>query len=593
MKIFSLQFRNFRGLRDLEIEMPDDKPLLITGPNGSGKSSVIHGLQWLLTGDNPTDQIRFDGLLHTDAKDGFVSIDTEDGTITRHIKPHRLTVPGLAKAKLDEAQLEVCNIARCRTRHMGLVLRPDLFLSLKGDKQRELLFDLLRIRFGKKVVEEYLVDSGLADAYKRHGGPKDFADINGAYSNFYAARTMTNRSLKEAEAKLKAEEVEQKNQTTAYPPDPAELEKVKAQIETISRQIGANEQREQQIKKLKLTIDAYPPPGKDSTSDIATMELAVNRLEYDFDRATYTSTVEHLKRLERLSVDACPSCSRPWADAEARAAEGSRLAAEIAELEANNRRYEALKKELLAARNQLQALRRAATTSEAKARMEQDLQALLSEAPIPVDVEALQALRANLKQLEDQRVWAAEWAQWQTSYAANKRRVEKLRREAQELEDLVALFGPNGLKLRVFATKCKPVEEQLNATLGLWGIEIRFSDVMELEFHRGGGTWRTVASGSHGERTLVALAFQVWLSTFTGLRIIVMDDLEALDTDNFNLLASACEDLLSTGEVDHIILAGVGLKTNDRDDPTYLIMPIKLNDSQSEIPPFMKGSTND
>ncbi len=560
MRIELIQFCNFRGLRGLAIEMPDDKPLILTGPNGSGKSSVIHGLQWLLNGENPTDQTRFDGLLHTGAKDGFVTAETEEGTITRHIKPHRITVPGLAKAKLDEAQLEICNIARCRARHIGLTLRPDLFLALKGDKQRELLFDLLRIRFGKKVVEEHLIDAGLIDAYRKHGGPNDFADINGAYSNFFAARTVANRTLKEAEARLKADEVGQKNQTTAYPPDPAELEQVKARIEAANRLIGANEQREQRIKKLRLAIATCPSSSENMTTKLATMEAAVNRLEYDFDRATYTSTVEHLKRLERLNVDACPSCNRPWEDADARAAERSRLAAEIAELETNNQRYMTLKQELLTSRRELDAFRKIVSSSESKIRMEQDLRALAAENPTPIDYDALEAARDKLKRLEDQRVWAAEWTQWQSGYAANKRRVEKLRKEAQELEDLVAFFGPNGLKLRIFAAKCKPVEEQLNATLGLWGIELRISDVMELEFHRGQGTWRTVASGSHGERTLIALALQVWLATFTGLRIIVMDDLEALDQENFNLLVSACEDLLQAGEVDHIILAGVGLQ---------------------------------
>ena len=54
MKLLRAEFQNFRLLRDLELEFstdPDRRLTVIRAANESGKTSILHGLQWVLYGD--------------------------------------------------------------------------------------------------------------------------------------------------------------------------------------------------------------------------------------------------------------------------------------------------------------------------------------------------------------------------------------------------------------------------------------------------------------------------------------------------------------------------------------------------------------
>ena len=50
IQIESVQIRELRGIRELEIE-PKRENFVISGPNGSGKSGVVDAIQFALTGE--------------------------------------------------------------------------------------------------------------------------------------------------------------------------------------------------------------------------------------------------------------------------------------------------------------------------------------------------------------------------------------------------------------------------------------------------------------------------------------------------------------------------------------------------------------
>src|SRR5688572_5564942 len=49
MKLESLHIRNFRGVKDLHLDL-QGKNFVVDGPNGSGKSGVVDAVEYVFTG---------------------------------------------------------------------------------------------------------------------------------------------------------------------------------------------------------------------------------------------------------------------------------------------------------------------------------------------------------------------------------------------------------------------------------------------------------------------------------------------------------------------------------------------------------------
>ncbi len=49
MKIKTLRIRNFRGIKDLSLDL-NSQSAVIWGPNGSGKSAVVDAIDFVLNG---------------------------------------------------------------------------------------------------------------------------------------------------------------------------------------------------------------------------------------------------------------------------------------------------------------------------------------------------------------------------------------------------------------------------------------------------------------------------------------------------------------------------------------------------------------
>jgi hypothetical protein len=434
---------------------------------------------------------------------------------------------------------------------METALRPDLFLKLAGKDQRETLFELLRIRVTKDDIWQRLEKSGLNAAYAELGGPEDQTQLGQAYSHFFAARTEHKAILKNLRAKIELDEAQRSRQVAVRPPDAEQITKQRDLQAELNQQIGELKAA-QHRDRYQARLDNLQKKAAGGPATLEEAQAAAQKLRTQLEAMAYIPTVGMTKRLEALSSTSCPTCKRQWEDLAERQAQREQVQAEIRAHERENQAYHELRNRVAIAEDQVKTLFDIAETQRALDE--------LGPVQDPAELEAkIAAQNQVVKALEDQRVAAAEWAQWAESLAKCKREAEQQAAKVANLESLVAFFGPNGAKLQIFKSRCKPVLDQINATLGLWDMVCQFSETMELEFSKGGDPWRSVASGSHGERTLIALALQVWLAGFTGLRIIVMDDLEALDQENFAILLDACEALMRSKEVDHIILAGVDL----------------------------------
>lgn len=170
---------------------------------------------------------------------------------------------------------------------------------------------------------------------------------------------------------------------------------------------------------------------------------------------------------------------------------------------------------------------------------------------------ALATAKASLAAAREAQADGQRWARHSAELTAAKTDLAATKTRQAVLQELVALFREDGLGARLLRDGLEPFEASLNQTLARFGLAARHATDLSLEVQVG-DAWVPYHALSDGEQVVVGLAHQVAFATLTGLRIVVVDRLEALDDKRQELLIQACKALEGEeGEVDHIILLGV------------------------------------
>jgi DNA repair exonuclease SbcCD ATPase subunit len=169
--------------------------------------------------------------------------------------------------------------------------------------------------------------------------------------------------------------------------------------------------------------------------------------------------------------------------------------------------------------------------------------------------DARQAYNACIDACED----AGKWLVHQKALSDLKTRLTDQKTRQACLENLVALFREDGLGARVLAEGLQPFQDALNAVLRRWGMAARHDLHLRLEVYNG-RAWVPYEALSDGEALLVSLAHQVAFARLTGLGIVCVDRLEALDDERQDELLRACVEIAGEPDgPDHILLFGVRL----------------------------------
>jgi hypothetical protein len=129
------------------------------------------------------------------------------------------------------------------------------------------------------------------------------------------------------------------------------------------------------------------------------------------------------------------------------------------------------------------------------------------------------------------------------------------------MELLVSAFGPKGIKSTMLNRAMKPLEEKINERMGiLTGGEYRINFRVDEDDFKiviiSRGYERRLKQLSTSERLRVGVIIQDAINQLTGLRLLVVDDLEMLfgtAKSNFWKLINAIKD-----EYDTIILIATG-----------------------------------
>lgn len=540
MRIEKLSLENFRSHASAALEF--DRYTFITGANGSGKSSIAAAIQFLLTGACEfTDRggRGADALIRTGAKKFDVV-----GKFSETFLARMVTLRG-ANCAINSAPMPCGNfqpmvekLAHTSTDVLAAVLSSSRFLQMKPPEQKELLTRALAdegIEIAPEIratVERLLKEPGICK------GKVSLTEIEAAYEQIYAARTETNREVKALGEDAKPEK----------PADTPSGEAVKKKLEGLrgeynqlvrekaTKTAGAlrngarRKELQQQVDRLASAILSDEEEARimaihAKAGELADLRNTLRLLENELDqkKAKY-------RELDEAPVT-CPTCERPItkknikplleqlaeeiSDIDAKMAGVIRDMAPIADAESAGERLEMHRNAVadhLKATKELQGL--AEVTEESTSDL--DVKAAEINNRIQKGESVLQSVTAIETRLE---MWEKQ-----------QKRRDALQATVTQLEQLIAYFGPDGVRKKMTGSKWGKFTSSLAKAISDFDFGLTFSaDPFEIRVGTLGRPTLELKQLSESEQFRFGVAFQVALAKVTGVNFVVIDRADVLD----------------------------------------------------------------
>lgn len=295
MRITRITLNNWLGIPSFDHELTEPV-LFIAGGNGAGKTSLLEGIRFALTGQQPrgVKKVADRALLVTEGgTSGFAGLSLGDESFQRSITT--------AKTTGDEPALPP---------GIELCLEASGFATMPEADRRKLLFGLAGVEINKETAAAHLRQSGVPDSVIAEVVPK----LSGG---FPAAAAHAKESAASARGAWKAITGEaygsQKAETWR-----AEAEGERPTDEEIADAKAAVQRHDARILELTQAVGraeaAVPTERVQELQDIASglpraeEELRSAEAVYD-DAQAAVARIEALSRGSQPTVHACPACS--------------------------------------------------------------------------------------------------------------------------------------------------------------------------------------------------------------------------------------------------------------------------------------------
>lgn len=595
MKITTLEIENYRGTAGRVTRLAP--VTVITGPNGSGKTTLQDALEQLASGRcQHTDENGSGARLVRDgARTCAITVMLPDGTrATRSYPPNALSLSWKPGANLTEAQAALNEAMGCSGDQARLSLRTGRFFGLHAKDRNKMLTALMALEPEPERMAaelEGLRGKGLAiDAALKAAEVKGTASLDRIQKATYARRTSCKAEL--ARAKVEAERLDaafQQLDDEPNPPSLRELSDAKAAVQNATLALGRAQADAKRVAVLEEQLAGLEQAAK-LAGDMAAKLPAMLEREARI-RPRLAELREQVRKLEgqlpelgaarkRLAVveaalaedGTCPTCGGPVRDRGKLEGEAAELGAtidtlaavpgQLQETRAKLASGEAALAELLPQIAEAQKL-----TSQAE-RVEQaraELGRLRAQAQDPTALEAdLAAAREAEAAVVDRQQAHADFLAAEKAAKEAAAKLAALTTEREALEALVAWSGPKGLRARLLAERIGPFEDALGGILELFGLRgqhVEAKEGLQLEVARAGDSaWVPWEELSDSEQLRVGFAYVVAFAVYSGLRIAVLDRIEALDAEGQQALFDAALLASRSGWCDHILLLGVDVR---------------------------------
>lgn len=513
---------------------------------------------------------------------------------------------------------------------LAAVLNSGRFVSMDEKSQKQLLAQVLATE-APKIPQEILIDMRNAGVeYAADVAPQTVSDIDDAHKQFYSERTAANRELKalgvvdapeENPEAPKSSDVwkrmdDLRNELTSKTAQKARLEEryAGALRETNAKRKDLEERQKrasnysiskQEFDRAQKTVArvAEAAKAKSSLENIeakieekrrAAISEATSRLAVL--NSQITSIESQIEALVKLKSADCPSCFRALS-ADVKRQIGMTLSEKLEGLSADRAEVRGIVDAggSLADRTEIEGmcerageirtkLREIGDVEEAERTLktEREAQAEIGRCtfergqlkdPAAIDTAGLESEIAELNTrigkgeevLEQLRDFDRARHAYDT-YVATKAKLEE---RIEALNRLVDFFGPNGIKTSMVGDKLRTFTMAMNAIIGEFGYRISFTlEPYRFEIGRGDGHACSPKQLSESEQFRFGVAFQVALAMVTGLKFVVIDRADVLDSDS----RGALTEILLTSELDQAIV----LSTTEKNPPTNLPEGVKF-----------------
>ena len=578
MRIESIKIKNFKAIKDLTYN-PTNKIAVLCAPNGTGKTSFLEALRFGLTGDAPDNCVN----IHEDE----VAVDmTIDGDLTfsriKHItKPTKIKVDGKTTTAKN-LELTLMDKTNIKKEAMRITTSQDVASSLKPDELGLFLMSYVPEEIDVDTVVKYIPDlTPQAQAELEiylPAMPIKFGlhEIEEAYKRIFEARSFANKDKANRTAQI---------DLAATEPPARPLRDILAEEESIIKREGAQQavksaqelydaavqsrkRAEENLRALKAQIDAIEATKpNDSVKSAILEEKAKCRnsisaaksmmaiIDRDIETFTYT--------LESLGKPVCPISERLICTTDKTA-----VKEEITELIKANEEGRDIQEKIIseatakiaildaqeAAWNENATLYAKKTTLVN--RYSVDEKNLPAIPPRPSVVEPITDFGVRKAELKQEKAYCE-------AYEKNQRMLREgaiFQERYDILNSLCKALEPKGVVMNgITASYLSVFEGVINERadeLGT-GYAVQFiaeNGVNYMIKTTKSTTYIPYDDLSHGEQLIAVFLLLDMLNSLCGTRLMLLDDINHLDSDNFNtLLDLLCSKTLQDA-YDHIFL---------------------------------------
>ena len=609
MRVRKLNLKGYRIHQDSTLDMGDATFVCLRGPNGGGKTSFGDGLSMNLA--NTTVSLSGDGKGFTDKIRTINGVCDGKAVITAEIQGQHLlkNIVNLNVNSSGRTGSTECldepdnakivngfkNFLKDRREAILISLNTQYFSKLDSKEQTNLLAKVVLPAHHDFPADKIESTNSLLDTpINFYGEPFDV--ITAGYKGTYKQREIVNRQVKEftiPDALPMPKGVDSESlqtQLTGIKEQRAKLQSERDAAVAKANEIEVKRGRLQtKIEGLRAALDR----GKKSLATLETEILSAERIqeltatagkadelaklkgEHAGLHGGMMAVMEQIDRLKGISEQGatCPTCDQ--------AIDGPKIASLIAELEKEyadaDQKIQGLDKQIEAigdVNEAKESLRKNGELVKEKSELEASLtETVKAGKATKVELEALpEATNATLPfndplatlQAQEEKVnehlrpviAAEERAEEIKRLTAQ---LEKLQKKAATLDMLVKYWDKDGVKKTLIEEHIGGFENKLVTVMDAWGYEASLSEDLKFEVTTKRGYAGPVKELSGAEDFIFKVAIQCAVSIATGIKLVVIDEVEELGEDIRPYLYSKCFELIQSGELDQAILIGFSL----------------------------------
>ena len=558
MKIKNIKIENFKGIEKCEVDLSQDKVFFLAANNGNGKTSFLEAVNFLLTKNAPENFIR------NNSGTAKVSGEINGYTITRACEAGGTIVDFLneKKAKVMDINRVIYNGENNSSLQTALnIVSSNAFDSMSSSELADFLLKFITEKPSLDTIISFMdnPDDASIQYLKKSTELSAFSleDIHSLYQHFYSSRTGVNRIAKQKiteitkpdknldEITKRIEEIaieETKYQNycklaNSYNLALQNKKKYISQIKQLEQEIQEIENAhdvKEELKKKQEVIDKDIQDIQYLTGVLSTIENTI---------LSFTDTQKALKK------SACP-----FSDKIVCSTDKSAVLENIKSIISQNKKEktatlkklkqqeEALQKEKEELQN-LQKIDKAyfekVTKMKQLNKMKENIP-VMPEKPEIIEKKDFSAEKKELQELQQAHIL------YNQSLKQNEE-IKKAKKEQKILNSLVAQFDAKGpVCTKIINYYLNDFEKVCNETAKL------FHPDMRVKFTANNGLRYFVKVNktkkfmpyknlSGGEKTLALLIIIDLINQLSGSNILVIDELDVLDDNNFHALIHVLE----------------------------------------------------